>query len=427
MQMIKKCRNYIALFGIVLLILIGLLVATAKIPRSAIRENVLESAQYLSEHALFETLTDGIEGSKVDHYADSILLAIAYQYDADKPLESVMSSSYYYTEYQNENQNLLDAVTQELPANQEYLRYWHGSNVIVRPLLMFFNIEEIYLLNGIVLLSLSVLLVALLLKNHAVAPAIGITAGLLLTSSWVVPFSLEYTWTYLLMLLFAIGGFRLASKERWQFLGSFFLLNGMLTSYMDFLTTEILTLFIPLLLILWTDHRKNPQRPWKCFYAAAGKAVFAWCCGYIGMWVMKWLLASVILGSNAMPYVWGHVEERLGGTAFFPYLLQILDRNVGCLFPLEYGLPGVLATLGLLLGCAYVLYVYHKPQSCKKFIWLYLGICAIPYIRYLVLQNHSYLHFFFTYRAQMVTILGIALLMEETVEWSWLKGTKGSK
>lgn len=103
-----------------------------------------------------------MECSKIDRYADSILLGIAYQYDEKQLLESVMSSAYYYTDWQNENNNLYDAVAQEYEANQQYMRYWQGSNVIVRPLLIFFTLKEIYVLNGIVLALLIVVLLGVL-------------------------------------------------------------------------------------------------------------------------------------------------------------------------------------------------------------------------------------------------------------------------
>lgn len=49
-------------------------------------------------------------------------------------------------------------------------------------------------------------------------------------------------------------------------------------------------------------------------------------------------------------------------------------------------------------------------------------IFLVPYIRYLVLHNHSYLHCFFTYRAQMETVPQIAPPKShyDTVRWDIL-------
>lgn len=422
MQTVNKGLKYIVFFGIMITILTGLLVVVALIPKSAIKENVRESAEYLCEGELFGMLVDEVSGSEIDRYADSILLAIAYQYDARHPLESVMESSYYYTEWKNENENLLDAVTQERKANQQYLRYWHGSNSVVRPLLVFLNIREIYILNGVVLAVLIVLLLIMLARHHATVPIVAVVTGLILTSVWYVPFSLEYTWNYMLMLLLSMIGFKLACMDKENWLGYFFLLGGILTNYIDFLTTETITLLVPLLLIIWEDRRKHPNKEWKNMFSNVIKAAVAWGFGYVAMWLMKWIMASFVLKENVMPYVSGHIEERIGTVegGRLSYIIGSIVRNVSCLFPFEYGIGGIMAGFALILLTVYIGYVYHKKNICGKAVCFYVIVGVIPYIRFIVLLNHSYLHFFFTYRAQIATIIAIIFLLEELTDGRWL-------
>ena len=430
MQIIKRGWKYIAVFVLAMLVMLGMLMLSAMIPRSALKANMIESAEYLCEGELFGTLAENVEGSRIDRYADSILLAIAYQYSEEHPLTSVMWSAYYYTGYQNENENLLDAVTQDYEPNQQYLRYWHGSNAIVRPLLTALSLREIYVLNGVLLILLTILLLFLLLKNRAFVPAIGVTAGLILTAVWYVPLSLEYTWTYLLMLLMSIVGVKLALKGKQSRLGFLFLVGGMVTNYLDFLTTETLTLLVPLLLILWVDRQRKAAQTFPTLLKRAGKPVLAWGCGYVGMWVMKWVTASVVLGENVLPYVSGHIEERLGGDigiGLWRYITGAVIGNISCLFPLEYGVAGKIAGAALLLVVAYTGYVYHKKQICREQILLYALVGLVPYVRYMVLHNHSYLHFFFTYRAQLATVLAVVLILEELTDWRWLERANAGK
>lgn len=428
-DMIRKCFQYVLTFFVIISLLMGMLVLSARIPRALIRENIKESAVYLCKGELFGTLVEGVNGSRIDRYADSILLAIAYQYDSDKPLSSVMWSSYYYTELCNENENLLSAVTNDYEANQQYLRYWHGSNALVRPLLTVFNLQQIYALNGIVLTLLTFLLLAVLLREKAYIPAVGVVLGFVLTSAWFVPFSLEYTWTYLLMLLLSVVGVRLVSQKRYQAVGLFFLISGMVTNYFDFLTTETLTLTVPLLLMMWMRRRQREQcKREECNtddgkgckeYLFAGKAACAWIVGYAGMWAMKWLIASVVLSENVTPYVTQHIGERLGGElgiGSFAYIFGSLWRNVKCLFPFEYGEIGTLAGIALIVFAVYLGYVYHGKHVDKKHISLYVLIGLIPYFRFVILHNHSYLHCFFTYRAQMATVLAIVMILERVTE-----------
>ena len=418
MQILRHTLKYVVIFLLVVALLTALLVLCACIPKSAIRENMLESAQYLCEGELFGTVADGVEGSKIDRYADSILLGIAWQYDDTDPLYSVMRSSYYHTNYQNENENLLDAVTEDLAPNQQYLRYWHGSNAIVRLLLLALSIEQIYLFNGITMAVLIVWLLTVLCRRKYYIPACGIGLGLVLTASWYVPMSLEYTWTYLLMLAGSVVSVKLACAGKWQHMGVFFLLSGMLTNYLDFLTTETLTLLVPLLLVLWIDFHTRRQAV-RVMVVRAGKAVLVWLLGYGGMWVTKWLLASVVLGETVLPYVTGHIQQRVGSGGL-QFMLSAVVRNVKCLFPLEYGTAGVVTAVAIALISTYVGYVYHKNRINKPWILLLFIIGAVPYIRYMVLSNHAWLHCFFTYRAQMAAIVALVMILGELVEWRWL-------
>ena len=422
MQVLKKGNNYIFTFLITVVCLMGMLVCSAMIPRKMLKDNIEESAIYLCEGELFAYMVDGVNGSKVDRYADSILLAIAYQYDSEKPLTSVMWSSYYFSKYQNENENLLDAVTKELEPNQQYLRYWHGSNSIVRPLLVVFNIKQIYMLNGILLTGLAIALLTVLIRRKAYAPAIGMLAGLIGVGCWFVTFSLEYSWTFFVMLIISLVGVIQTYKCNAKKLGVLFLICGMLTNYLDFLTTETITLTVPLLLVLWIEQSKAGYEGIQCLIKTAGKLTVCWSCGYIGMWVMKWGIASIVLGENIMPYVSQHIGERIGGNLGLgplQFIWGAIWNNIRCIFPLEYGIIGLMIGFCLILLIIYTGYVYHASSIDSKMILLYVLVGMIPYIRYIVLHNHSYVHYFFTYRAQVATILAICLIWEKITDRRW--------
>ena len=75
----------------------------------------------------------------------------------------------------------------------------------------------------------------------------------------------------------------------------------------------------------------------------------------------------------------------------------------------------------------YIAYVYRVKGADKKQILMYVFIGCIPYIRYLVLHNHAYLHNFFTYRAQLATILAMILILEELKVGEGLRHEKKSK
>ncbi len=429
--MIKKLFKYSLIFSLTLLVLLGLLILVAKIPQSAIKENVRESASYYCDTGLFVRQIEGVNGSAIDHYADSILVAIAYQYDEDKPLTSVMWSSYYFTAENNENVNLLMAVENDLEANQQYLRYWHGSNVVVRPLLAIFKVQEIYVVNAVVIGALVIVLITILVLKRAYVPAVAIGLGLVSTQAWFVPGTFEYTWNFIIMLIMSIVGVSLGYKDKWSQVGALFLVGGMVTNYFDFLSTETITLTIPLLLLLWIRDKNSCDKERKDICTFTLKNVALWSVGYVGMWLSKWIIAAIVLGENTLPYVTGHVAERIGGDVGLNTLqcmYAALARNIRCLLPLEYGVTGVFVGVGLFVLALFVGYVYYGKKEDKRYILIYLLIALVPYVRYVVLHNHAYLHYFFTYRAQIATVVAVIFILELLTDRRWLsRGRKGRK
>lgn len=423
-NIIRRLLGGVLAFIISASVMAGLLFASALIPRTAIGENTLVSAQYLCEREPFYEVWEGIPASRIDRYADSILLGIAYQYDSSRPVRSVLMSSWYHTEYLNENRNLLLAVSEGREANEQYLRYWHGSVAIVRPLLTFMSIRGMYALMGILLLLSVLVLFTALFRYKAFAPMAGLLFGLLAVGAWFTPLSLEYIWVLLLSMNLSTIVVCLAGSGKREGYGILFMVGGMATSFLDFLTAETLTLLIPLLLSLWFMRRSEGAgsspalsdgsrgKPW--ITAASLSAL--WGAGYLGMWTLKWGISAVVLRENVMPYVTGHIEERLG-TGSVNFAVTLI-RNISCLFPAGLGGLGAAAGAVLLLLYIYAAYVYRKNSFDKNFLILYIIAGLIPYLRYIILENHSYVHYFFTYRAQLATVLAMILILDELVKFT---------
>lgn len=135
----------------------------------------------------------------------------------------------------------------------------------------------------------------------------------------------------------------------------------MATSFADFLTTETLTLLVPLISLIWIL-RKAGRRSTDLIKNTVILTIL-WACGYVVMWVSKWLLCSAVFGENAMQYVTDHVSERLGGDlglSMWQYITGALLRNIVCLFPLGYGAIGGMIFIALIIFAAYRGYVYKR-------------------------------------------------------------------
>lgn len=419
-------RETIAFVIVACFMVLGL-VAAAKIPREKIIDNLTESAELYRRNDRFFWVIDGVWGSCIDWYADAVLLDMAYYYDDKKPLKSVMISEYYHNNHKTINESFHETVLYDKNPNKEYIRYWHGSLSIVRPMLKWFSVKTIYMINGVLLLMLFLIFSVLMIKRKLYLLLIGIVLGLISVDVWFVPESLEYTWNFLLLPVCTAITVIVSEKGRSSWYGVMFLCFGMLTNYFDFLTTETITFTIPVLVLLYIEKRRGAESsPVKLTF----KTAVNWGIGYAGAWILKWLLASIVLGENVMPYVTGHISERIGGVdesitvGPIAFLAGAITRNLKCLFPFGYGTVGMLAGVLVVLLFSYMAFVYRGRDIDRKRVLLYLTIGLIPYFRYLVLHNHAYKHFFFTYRAQAGTILALFLILNELKVWDTFRRTR---
>ncbi len=420
--MVRTVIKYGTAFVLAVLILTALLIGAAKIPNSAIQQNMLESGEYFSSKEQVEYLTEGVLASQIHYSADAMWCSIAYNLEPDHPLESAMWANFSLWEEENYIGGFYQSVLNEAPGKLvQYLRYWHGPAAILRFVHLFLNIRQVYILLSGLLTLLTVALLVILIRNHLFPEAVVFLMSLFMVSIWIVPLCLEYVWMFLVMIITAIVGAKMSLKGSCRNYGILFFLTGIIAAYLDFLTTETITLLIPLLLILRIRGRQhtNAESDWKLSL----RSCMAWLVGYVGMWAMKWVIASIVLKQNVMPYVTQHIEERIGGDvglALPEYLLQAILRNVGRLFVFDYGFVGAMVLGSLIFFFVFIPvwknWVSVKTKINKSRVVLFFSFGLIPYIRYLVLHNHSYGHYCFTYRAQAASVMALCFVIFELVD-----------
>lgn len=386
----------------------------AYVPQDAVRENMTKSAEYLCEDIVFPYAIEGVGATMIDRYADSITSNIAWHLGEGDRLKSVMLGAYYYSKLQNENFNFLHAMTGEPLEGGEviqYMRYWHGSAAVVRLLHLIMTLKGIYILHAVLVGALVLLNIICFAVRKMYDCIIAFILGLVFTSSWFVPLSLEYTWVYLIFLAEMLIVFFLHDKGKENLYISLLLAGGMITCYLDFLSAETLTLTMPLILMIRLDHKNG-----KASFIA--KNCLAWGIGYAGCWVSKWIIAAAVLRENVMPYIAEHIAERAGGqTLGIPemstpvFIYNALLRNVINLFPAGYGTGGLFVGVAIVIVFAYIAYVYRRKGIEKKTVLSYLFIAMIPYVRFVLLHNHAYIHYFFAGRAQCAAIMAMVLLV----------------
>ena len=429
----KEIIKYIIIFFVTLIILFGLLVITAKIPRELISDNIKESTSEFPTSSEIDKVVIKRDYTYRHIYADAILLNIIYCIDTSKPVQAVMEAKYYselkeivnnFDQKEEVSKSISydfnELVDGKHEGNQQYIRYWHGSMSIIRPLLVFLNLKQIYILNFIIITVLTIILLIMLIKTKIKELVVAFIISLIMCFVITVPFCLEYTWTYMIMLIASILAIIL--EKRGKKLNILFFVTGIITCYLDFLSTELLTFMVPILLILVIRYKQNRLTNFKEGFKFLVISTILWGIGYIGMWFAKWILASIILKINAFDYVIDNAIERINGgnTAIIRtdniYIRAIVD-NLLTLFPINiqkrverlYFIPVVIIIFVL---------IFIKKKNWRE-LWfpaLLLIIAITPYIRYLILADHSYRHYFFTFRLQMISIIALILAIVYSID-----------
>lgn len=409
----KKVGKYILIFCGMLLCLLVLLFFTALIPQKSIKANSEKSAIYLNEkETLFYTAVKGETQTTIDNYADTILLNIAYSLDEKHPLKSALLASYYNEYWNNVNESYKIAVTKNKVPNKPYTRYWHGEMIFLKPLLIFMDVRGIRVLNAIVMIFLLILLGILLVKKDQKLLLSALTIAFVSIGVFIVPLCLEYTSTFFIMLVACVLILFIEDRGEEKLLELFFI-TGIITCFFDFLTTETITLTMPLIIVLCVKFRSGKLKDFKSGLLFSIKAGISWGMAYVLMWFAKWTISTVVLNTNTFKAALQQAKVRTagsaGGSVAGKYAGAIF-RNIASIFPFSlaktYG--GVILLIFLtafLVFCIFFLYRKNKKNMQQAwFIGLLMLIGIVPYIRYIALSNHSYLHYFFTYRAQLVTV-----------------------
>ena len=281
-----------------------LLFLTGLIPQSAIADSCRESAVYFKEHELFPYLIDGQFNTMPDGYGDCVVVNIMYHISEEELLPSLIKAYYYNPEMESVEVSLWESLQEEKEPNEGYFRYWHGEMVLLRPLFLFTGIEGARYILGGILLVLTLFTVALLWRQRARALAVCYLLGNLIVQFWVCFFCVGYITTFLMMNIVAVISiclFRHRKDTESLYRNVYILLaaSGIYTCFFDFLTTETLTVTIPLLLLLVLRYEAGELENFGKEFKRIVCCGILWVISYAAMFVFKWLLAAGILGWQA--------------------------------------------------------------------------------------------------------------------------------
>lgn len=426
MNMILK---YIGIYILTILCFIGLLVLSALIPRENLTSNVKRSSEVLIEEGNKNKVFIPYRGYNIefDNYSDSLMINTAYSIDTSTPLYSVLVARKNYIpnvtnevfkdsvgelkssskfEEHDEVGELNDLVNNINNESFEYARYWHGYLIFLRPLLSTFNLLQIRLILRMLLILVVIVLIFFLYKKVDAITSIIYIMSLISVEYFYLYYSLHGIFNFIIALFFSI--FILVKYDRVKSIGIVFFAIGMITNFFDLLTCPIISLCMPLLTYLLLEYKYKRYN-----YKSIIKIFLLWIIGYSLTWFTKWILVDLIYNRGLICISIKQVLYRTIPSKKTYSVLNVL------LYNFRYEEIYIYVTIFINLLLQYISINIHKKKfnfnvkklEIIKIILVDLFIAMVPIIVFILLQDHSIKHNFFTYRDLLITNLAINIII----------------
>lgn len=394
----------------ILIVVIGVvagvaaLAATYFIPQEKMKENAWESAILMHREGLGSFMWPTVKMTQLDGYTDGVMLNTAYT-ETDDGIRDILLDTRVQVREINPMESFYEVIALE---NKEYRvetygRYWHGYQILWRPLLCFFNYGEIRQINMAVQLALVFAFLYLLFLAGEKALAIPFFGMYLFLTPLALFSSMQFSPCFYLMLLtsMALVGLRAYLNDTRR--NCLFLIVGILTAFFDLLTYPFVTLGIPLITYLAVD--KECRENWKksikdiVFYSVS------WGIGYVGMWGAKWIAASVLTDENVIMDAVNQVKFRSGhyeqGRSFLTTLKLNFDAcNMKSIWVV------LIAIVLFLLACV-ILNFRRNGIKLLPVTAVILVVSLYPFLWYYLTMHHSSDNSYFTWREYSICVYGV--------------------
>lgn len=425
-QFLKKI-----LFSLLLIIgsaIVGicLLWAAYALPTESMASNVTASESVLKAQDDTDRFMSFQFADIYDTHTNVIILHEIIYPNSDHPFKDALLSptiNCWETIYETEQiSTLIDfAKTRVYDGDnyETYARYWHGYLIFLKPLFMFFNLQEVYQLNTCVLLVLITCVFYVMRKklgDYCWAYIFAVLTMHPLTIIQSFQLSMIFYVLHIIMLILLFN-----NKNEQESLFYIFVLDGILVAFLDFLTYPLVAFAIPFITSFLLYKKDRFVDVIKYFFSNG----FAFVYGYVGMWGMKWILASLFTNENVILDAFQSVLHRTGAiddsgdSAFIQ--ISAKDAIINNVNTFLNDTNIVIILVALILVVSYFIRMKENFHLHKNIVLLCVVIAILPLIWFVVLKNHCSLHPHLEWRTLSIMIYSLGILvinffMEEKIK-----------
>ncbi len=407
---LKKIVRAIAIF---LSIIIGgllLILVSMWFPEDAIHKHVVESAEVFINEGAFPCLIGANKVTASDNNTDAWMLLLADFHDEEMGVFDQALGGYYRT-YGAVDSGLvgIDNITKvqsEVCEVFEYARYWHGWLFFLRFLLYFLNYNGIRIFNLILMVGLLISVIAGLWDKGQRGLIIPLIVSFFIMFPYAIFRCMAYMISYCISMVSILVILFLGEKIKKSIgMPVFFMIIGMVTAYSEFLQFPIMTLGLPLVVYVYLEKKENVGLADRVKMVMFSSVM--WAVGYFGMWISKWIIATVLTHHDIIAEAVGQITIRTSGTKDFTMSEKIgrWEAVTSCF--LRMSMNSFVAVLGVCLLFYFCAIAVHGFRNAKENLinaLPYLIILLIPFAWAIVFANHTYIHSHYAYRMFVVSI-----------------------
>lgn len=382
--MIKQVKRGSKIFGSLILIYFVLMISVMSFQNRRVETNVKSGIEYIQSEGDYPQILHALnqDASQLDNFTDRVMMNEAVR-QSSNPFIAGLSIN-------------------------NYPRYWHGYLILLRPALSLFSYWTIRYWNMFLVLILFGSCFSLISRRLGIGVAISYSVAMTTIAILALPLSLQYSSVFY-VLSFTIIGMLVCSKKINSFI--WLMVVGSVVNFLDLLTYPLITLGIPIIILIMKNNQERLQK-FKANFITLFSGSAGWVTGYALTWFSKWVIASLVLRKNVIADAIQQIFFRSGATSNTRVLSGdnpvinhklMLSKNFSLIFQLPF------LKLLTIIGIVWlILCIVYRPQL--KYWLSYLPILIVstyPYIWYLVLSNHSQVHFWMTYKIQAITVFGV--------------------
>lgn len=251
-----------------------------------------------------------------------------------------------------------------------------------------------------ILALLAMILLMLLYKKVSFKYCFVVILALLASEYFLMGFTLQGLMMFIICMISSIV--ICIRSEKIKNIGLYFFVIGMVTCYFDLLTHPIITLGVPMIIYLLLKQEKE-QMSLKETIKFIIVNTLLWGIGWIATNLAKWIIVDILYDRNLMHKSIVQFIFRSQGSSS-----ENLAWYEGLLNNWIWALKNTSKFFAILV--VYVIYYIiknHKNLTLNiKSAVPYLIISFMPIAWFLVMVNHTWFHFWFTWRNLIVFYMG---------------------